>query len=83
MDDQERLANDLRTQLIKLKVDTLKVQSVKMGLSMPGEDISARALKQIQESVIELSFEQLQKEIAHWTELSRKVASFKPPKKDN
>lgn len=78
MDEQSELANDLRKQLVKLKVDTLKAQALHVGLKLPGEDISPRALRQIQESVVELNFEELQKQIAHWTELSRRAASKKP-----
>jgi hypothetical protein len=73
-DEQSRLANDLRKELVKLKVDTLKTQAMRMGLKLPGEDVSATALKKIQDSVVELNFEQLQKEIAHWTEVSRRAA---------
>ena len=73
-DEQARLANDLRKELIKLKIDTLKTQAMRMGLKVPGEDISPTALRKIQESVIELNFEQLQKEIVHWTDLSRRTA---------
>jgi hypothetical protein len=72
-DEQSRLANDLRKELVKLKVDTLKTQSMRMGLKVPGEDISPTALRKIQDSVIELNFEQLQQEISHWTELSRRT----------
>jgi hypothetical protein len=78
MEDQSDLANDLRKQLIKLKIDTLKAQSIRMGLIVPGEDISAKALKKIQESVVELNHEELQKEIAHWTDLSRRTAKNNP-----
>ena len=74
MDEQFKLADDLRKQLIKLKIDTLKVQAIRMGLKAPGEDISPQAMKTIQESVVELNFEELQKEIAHWTDLSRRTA---------
>ncbi len=77
MDEQEQLANDLRKELVKLKVDTLRSQAMRMGLKVPGEDISVAALRKIQESVIELNFEELQKEIAHWTDLSRRAAEKK------
>jgi hypothetical protein len=77
MDEKEQLSNDLRKELIKLKVDTLRSQAMRMGLKVPGEDISAAALRKIQESVIEINFEELQKEIAHWTDLSRRAADMK------
>ena len=73
-DEPSNLANDLRTQLIKLKIATLREQAVRMGLKLPGEDISATALRKIEESVVELSYEELQTQIVHWTELSRKSA---------
>jgi len=73
-DEQSRLANDLRKELVKLKVDTLKTQAMRMGLKVPGEDISPAALRKIQDSVVELNFEELQKEITRWTELSRRTS---------
>jgi hypothetical protein len=73
-DEQARLANDLRKELVKLKVDTLKAQSLRMGLILPGDDVSATAFRKIQDSVIELNYAQLQEQIVHWTELSRKAA---------
>ncbi len=73
-DERSRMANDLRRELVKLKVDTLKNQAMRMGLKVPGEDVSPKALRKIQDSVVELNFEELQKEIAHWTELSRRAS---------
>lgn len=74
MDDKSQLANDLRKELVKLKSDVLKAQAIHMGLKLPGEDISPTSLRKIQESVVELNYEELQKQIAHWIELSRKAA---------
>jgi len=73
-DEQFRIANDLRKELIKLKVDTLKTQAMRMGLKLPGEDISAKALRQIQVSVVELNLQELQQQIVHWTDVSRRNA---------
>jgi hypothetical protein len=73
-DEQAQLANELRKQLIKLKADILKEQSLRMGLKLPGEDVSPAALRKIQDSVVELNFEQLKAQIVHWTELSRKAS---------
>ena len=74
MDEKSQLANDLRKALVKLKIDILKAHSMRMGLIVPGEDISPAALRKIQESVIDLNFEELQKAITHWTNLSRRAA---------
>ena len=54
---------------------------MRLGLAVPGEDISPAALRKIQDSVVELNFEELEKQIAHWTDLSRRAAEFKAPDK--